>query len=473
MVVDICPPCYANTSGIKRIEGFLRYLPEFGWRTLVLTHACRCAEKGALERGEIWLPLEFPPSRRVFEYINKRLDQWSDASPMIIRIPCTPNWLLKMWCYLVEMTTNPSDEPLPFHYVFPFAPKVPLLPSPLKGLALLLRKIISFVLDLSWLGNLDFLKRGSIIAEFLGAFRRMDVIFSSHPYSVPHAIAHRTSKRTGIPWIAEMRDSIWRKGGSLWRKSFTLFRLKFLKNAKAIIYVTPQEAERDKWWLKRKGFIIENGFLEEEVKEARLSVGEHFEFFVIRFLGSVYPRRQDLDLFFKGLKHFLNSSQYLEKSWFEYYGGSWYEVKKAARKLGILNFCKIHPRVSPDKALRLTASATVLVLPMNTLGQSGIPGGKFYEYLGVRRPILAVGGRDEYVEEVLKRTGAGLACHTPEEVAAVLRMWYEEWRRMGDVKLCYNETEIAKFSRRYGAKKLATIFDAIIKGENITPEEII
>ena len=71
--------------------------------------------------------------------------------------------------------------------------------------------------------------------------------------------------------------------------------------------------------------------------------------------------------------------------------------------------------VAPDRMPELIASASGLLLLTNEVGASGVPGGKFYEYLAAHRPILAVPDVDSFVREVLSRTGAGEAASNAEE----------------------------------------------------------
>ena len=64
--------------------------------------------------------------------------------------------------------------------------------------------------------------------------------------------------------------------------------------------------------------------------------------------------------------------------------------------------------------------ADALLLVTAPEGLAGSPGGKLYEYLAACRPILAVPGTDEFVADVLQRTGHGVCAPDAEAVQAAL-----------------------------------------------------
>ena len=64
--------------------------------------------------------------------------------------------------------------------------------------------------------------------------------------------------------------------------------------------------------------------------------------------------------------------------------------------------------------------ADALLLVTAPEDQAGSPGGKLYEYLAACRPILAVPGTDEFVADILQRTGHGVCAPDAEDVQAAL-----------------------------------------------------
>jgi hypothetical protein len=85
--------------------------------------------------------------------------------------------------------------------------------------------------------------------------------------------------------------------------------------------------------------------------------------------------------------------------------------------------------------------------------------GKVFEYLGARRPILAVPAGNGPLEELLHRTRAGTSASTPEEIAAYLEPAWRQWRSTGVFAYSPDDAAIAQYSRVRSAEKLAVLLD--------------
>lgn len=484
IITNVNPSCIFSITASKRIESYVRYLPEFGWRCIFLVPACHCSYDNLDVYDEIKTQVDKFPDPEILNQIKTKINNGSNV--LIVRVPCAPIWIYRAWIYLAKLTNfsykNKDEEFELFHYVFPY----PDLHNNsvrknylMNILVVPMRKFFSGILNLlnSWRydhDRVDWLRRGYWFGKFICDKLKVDAILTSSPTPLSLIAGAMVSKAKNISWIADFRDSVCRGWNSKKEiiNAFLRFK-KYISNLSAAIHVNQQEAERDRFWIKRESFIIENGFFEEDIQRAKADTKYiNNSSFIIRFLGYVYPQR-NLDIFFKGFRNFINSEEPIQrKILFEYYGNSWREVENTVSDFGIQDFCSVNKVVPSYEALKLTVTSTVLVLPTNNLGQSGIPGAKFYEYLGAKRPILAAGGIDKYVEDILEKTKAGVLCHSPEEVTAVLKEWFEKWKLDGKLELQMNEEEINKFSRRNGIKKLAKILDAVSESKKITPNEI-
>ena len=56
---------------------------------------------------------------------------------------------------------------------------------------------------------------------------------------------------------------------------------------------------------------------------------------------------------------------------------------------------------------------------------------KFYEALGIEKPVLCVRSDEECLAEVIRMTNAGVAATTAEEVKAFILDKYSEWQAKG------------------------------------------
>ena len=65
------------------------------------------------------------------------------------------------------------------------------------------------------------------------------------------------------------------------------------------------------------------------------------------------------------------------------------------------------------------------------------------------------------LSDILRRTGTGIALSRVEDLAQQLRLWFAQWKS-GDINAgVRDETQIAPFSRRFGAKQLAGLLDEL------------
>ncbi|MBD3223796.1 MAG: glycosyltransferase, partial [Caldithrix sp.] len=159
------PP--AGGPGVQRVLKFARYLPEQGWRPIILT-----VSRGAFPAIDNSLTTEVPDDCVVYRTANPEPDQWYN-----------------------RLTGARKDTALP----------VGVLAKDKQGwkqrLAFWLRLNL-FIPDAK-LGWKPFAVHA---ARKIIKNHRPSVIFSSSPPPTVHLIARKLSKRYHIPWIADFRD---------------------------------------------------------------------------------------------------------------------------------------------------------------------------------------------------------------------------------------------------------------------------
>ena len=85
-----------------------------------------------------------------------------------------------------------------------------------------------------------------------------------------------------------------------------------------------------------------------------------------------------------------------------------------------------------------------------------------FEYLAARRPILAIGGPEGVVSQLLRETGAGVHVNSMDDIKQFLRSCYKEYQATGQVIYCGIEERVAKYSHREMAKKFAEILNNLL-----------
>ena len=88
---------------------------------------------------------------------------------------------------------------------------------------------------------------------------------------------------------------------------------------------------------------------------------------------------------------------------------------------------------------------------------------KTFEYLAAQRPILTTGGfGKDLLEDLLKRTMAGVSCQNVEEIKNSLKSFYSEYKKNRKVAYHGNWEEIKRYSHLEMSKKFASILNEII-----------
>lgn len=109
----------------------------------------------------------------------------------------------------------------------------------------------------------------------------------------------------------------------------------------------------------------------------------------------------------------------------------------------------------------------MLLLKWEDPRERGIYTGKVFEYLAARRPILATGGTDDVVKELLNETSAGINAQTVKDIKSTLRKLYAEYKLKGKISYQENAEKVNKYSYREIAKKFVEVINTILRESKI------
>jgi glycosyltransferase involved in cell wall biosynthesis len=251
-----------------------------------------------------------------------------------------------------------------------------------------------------------------------------DVIYTSSPPHSEHLAGLLLSKIFRTPWVADFRDPIVDNfntqdllGVELWLHG-ALERL-IVGTADIVIAVTEHHGEALK---KRypahssKIMVIRNGFdpaLFENVEAHR------FDKLTILFTGTLYGTITP-DFFIRGLAQWLDARDRVVRENIQalFYGMGCEKAGALARELGIDDVVKTSGLIPQEEIIRKQKGADLLLLIIGSDSRSpGIITSKLYEYMAVKRPILAIVPQGEALE-ILRDYGN--FSHVPHEDYALL-----------------------------------------------------
>jgi glycosyltransferase involved in cell wall biosynthesis len=398
------PPCVCWPTASTRAEGLANGLVASGWSPIVVTRAngCACLDGPRVDET---VPARVQPVAPALEVRRVRLRRSSIAR-------------LRDWAD--RRSTSATWRPL----------------------ALVMRKPLTTLLVLTDAKN-DWVRAASAAGRRLLQERHVDAVWTTAPpYRTVH-VGRRLQRRHGMPWVADLRDSIARSYSSddrsrTGRRIAKPIRfiprqiwMRDLRRASEVICVSPQEAESDGAALRRNVRSVPSGFELSTWRDLRSRSEREapdMDTFRVLYAGSVLGRIQDPEPFLSGLRLFLDMQSAVPAISVDYIGPSGAQFRARADQHGVGAIFEEFGMLPVEQARTMMCQADLLLLLCPSNGGSGIPGGKLYEYLAAGPPILAVPATDAFVREVLCDTGAGDVASTCAEVADVVGRRYEAWR---------------------------------------------
>jgi glycosyltransferase involved in cell wall biosynthesis len=271
----------------------------------------------------------------------------------------------------------------------------------------------------------------------LGREYKTDVVLSTAPPITGHFVARSIARKLGVPWIADYRD-LWCGPSTPY---FNLYRGKvrralgyplerwLLRSAAAI--TTPTDAHRQGLvdaFGRTDAVVIPNA-CDLEVWKSIPDVRPTE--FGLCYTGAIHDGLRTPDTLFEAIAYLRRAGHPAGVSARAHFFGSNAQfVADAAARYGISDAVTSHGEVDRAIAMEAQRRAAVLVWLLQTEGpeslEAGNVGSKIFEYIGARRPVLAIGSRDGAGFRLLERLGIGLgAIDVPTCAEALSRLYVD------------------------------------------------
>lgn len=200
--------------------------------------------------------------------------------------------------------------------------------------------------------------------------------------------------------------------------------------------------------------VIYNGY-DSELFRPRDVRSEQFS---IAYVGRVYEQpMQDATLLMQALQDIIIPVQV---NWYTNDAGQ-QRIRQLAGQYGVEQQMHYHGYVPTRQVPTLLHEASIVLVLSNTAtvsGAHGIMTTKFYEALGVEKPVLCVRSDEECLAKVISETNAGIAATTKEQVKAFIMEKYHEWQTNGYTRQPINQEEKQHFTRQYQAQQFEQLF---------------
>lgn len=464
--------CDFAPSPARRLLGYARHLPVSGWRAVVLAPACRCtiADHGAPRPGGVVTtdhdvivdPADLIGMSAASEAMTGLLGD--DRAYVALRPILRPTLTFRRWAEWCEASSSTTAAVMRSKMSWHLTPSFePAEEPPRAWRTEPVPRLLSWYLRADGHQAARARMLAGVVDAVVGAVQ-IDAAVGSHGYAPELRAGARAARTSAVPFVAEMRDAMTRGWRPIYEAIELLRIARSVRSSDAVIHCTDVEQTRDAWWLGRRPIrtVVEHGFDPDEWREVRSRSEPDPDRFVLRFFGTLHPQRH-LGRFLEGYALFLQRLADPDRArcTFEYYGLSTDLMLELAAGVPaeVRERIVIVGHVPRAEAVERMASADVLVLPTSP----GLPGGRFYEYLGSRRPVLATGeDADPYVEGVLASTGAGVAARESDEVEEAIFGLWKAWRSgaAGDS----DDAALEPYTRRRQARELAELLDEVVSG---------
>lgn len=429
------PP--AGGPGVQRVLKFAKYLPQFGWQPIILTVA-----NGDYPAIDETLKKDIPEECIVYK--TNSLE---------------PNNIYK------KFTGMKKDEKIP----------VAVLSDKKIGWKKKIAKWIRlnlFIPDAK-IGWIPFaVKKGKKIINEL----QPDIIFSSSPPPTVHLIAKKLAKWSGLKWVADFRDP-WTdihyyedNYRNYFVESIDLrLEKNVLKKADKITCISQKDIEMDfgKKVKNSKCINIPNGFDESDFLNIADTKDTNDKFKLIH-LGAINKERLPINLF-KSIRK-MDKEKIINPDNFilSLIGKVTPCVIKMVEELKIQNYVEFISYLPHNKAVEKGMGASILLLLITQSERNiRILPGKTFEYLRMGKPVLGLGPENGEVARIINETKTGkiIEYNDVQAIYKYLKMFFNNWNESKN-KFKIPKQVISKYSRENLTRKIANVFNEIIKKVN-------
>jgi len=422
MIIPFFPPMAGG--GVYRPLSFVKYLPDYGWRTTVVA-----------PRGDaFWIRDE-----RLVDQIPESCEvirtNTMSGQAMIARLRARRS---------STSTGRPSQK------------------RSSSGFSAARRLASFFLVPDSYAGWRPFAVKAAMAAIAREPF---DAIYSTSPPESSHLVALSVQRRTGLPWVADFRDPwmnlyLFKPPTPFHAAAHRRLERRVCRAAHAVVATKWHESHMINSYPDAAGVTrISNGY--DAAEAAVVASGEPpRDRFRIVHAGMLTQNRTALP-FLEGLHTLLDENPDFRPR-FEvlFVGAREDRNEQAVRSLGLGDVVQFHDTLPHDETLQLERRSHILLLIKHVNPDyEGMVPGKLYEYIGLRRPVLALAPDGEAARLVTElRRGVVVGQGDQHMLVETLAGLYRDFEN-GTLDGRFDLTDRPEFARDSLAGRMAELLD--------------
>ena len=299
------------------------------------------------------------------------------------------------------------------------------------------------------------------------------LIVTANPFTL-FRFGYLLNRKYKIQWLADYRDD-WNTSELLENKGFAhrqiakiekISEKKWVGTATYISSVSDHYCKKIANFVHKKGFVIHNGFIEEEMNDFKnLPL---FDEFTITFNGTLY-QSQPIEIFIEAFKKLIDYKNTDIKIKLNFPGLAYNNIQEN-RVLGLLKgyekYISVTSRIPKKNILELQARSHLLLMVAHE-NIIGLPSSKLYEYIALQKPVLLCPSDKDIIENTLTNVNLGLFAAHVEEAFVILKKSYDAYMNGQLIIDDFNKNEIAKYTRRLITKQVSIILDTVLEKNSL------
>lgn len=301
---------------------------------------------------------------------------------------------------------------------------------------------------------------------------RPQAIWSTFPIATAHWIGETLSQKSGLPWIADFRDSMTEEdfpADPEIRRIFRNYEQRTVEQASKVVFTAPgtlqMYRERYPHLPDNKWQIIENGYDENDFRSLEAAPAVSDQRLNLVHSGLLYPEERDPRAFFAALQKLQLIGEITPENCRIILRATGHDsvFQPMIDERGLQGIVELAPAVPYRDALTEVSQASGLLVFQASNCNHQIPA-KVYEYLRAQRPILALTDPAGDTAGTLRRFGVGSIAHIDdsEDIARQMSTFVRSIRD-GNAQVAALE-QVRQQSREMQTAVLAGLLDEVASG---------
>jgi glycosyltransferase involved in cell wall biosynthesis len=295
----------------------------------------------------------------------------------------------------------------------------------------------------------------------------IDLLFASSPPHSMQMIASEIAERTGVPWVADLRDE-WSMDPNVapsGRDRMKRMEKATLGRCRAVVAVTPRAKSNIRAAVPASAIVhfLPNGYDPEDFPDSGPRGKGPDGRLTIAYCGR-FTRKSDPAVFLNALEEILRTRpEWTDRILLRVIGGT--GNRRAVRGLPNVKRVSEFMTYQPHRfVLSVMREADVLLLLATGTRSSEVLTQKVFEYMATGNPILAVTAGPGELTRMMSAYRNARVAFQPDSVAVkrtVLRLM-DDWNRNRLNKPC-DRRFVRRFDRREQAADLSRLFDRVLR----------